>query len=125
MFIVTTSQQPKHAQVDSFENIYSPHMGFQNQSFSRAERRNMSSSLVQNSVRCGLCFYTKFYPVKLNNCIHQFCYECVWYISKREFQQSMAQQDDDDDEPWILLLQPSCPHCDQPSNITDSLIGTS
>jgi hypothetical protein len=98
-------------------------MGFQNQCFSRGQRRIMASSVEKNSFRCGLCFYTKFYPVKLNNCVDQFCYECVWYLAKREFQQSMAQQDDD--EPWIPLLQPSCPHCEKPFDVAECLFGTS
>src|SRR5256885_7619470 len=99
-------------------------MGFQNQFFTRAQRRNMASSLEKNSVQCGLCLSITFHPVKLNNCVHQFCYECVWYLAKREFQRSMAERDDDDDEPWIPLLQPSCPHCDKRFDVPGSLFGT-
>ena len=100
-------------------------MGFQNQSSTRDQRRNMASSLVTNSFRCGLCLHTKFHPVKLNTCVHHFCYQCVWQLAKREFQRSAAQSDDDDDEPWIPLLQPSCPHCDKPFDVAESLFGTS
>ena len=99
-------------------------MGFQNQSYTRDQRREMTSSLVTNSFWCGFCLYTKFHPVKLNKCVHQFCYECVWYLAKREFQGSMA-QNDDDDESWIPLLQPSCPYCDKPFDVAESLFGTS
>jgi hypothetical protein len=100
-------------------------MSFQNQSFSRSQRRNMASSHVRNSVQCGLCLCTTFYPVKLNKCVHHFCYQCVWSLAKHELQRSMTQRDDDDDEPWIPVLEPSCPHCDKTFDVAESLFGTS
>ena len=85
----------------------------------------MASTLKKNSDQCGLCLYTTFHPVTLNQCDHHFCYECVWQLGKREFQRSMAQREDDDDELWIPLLQPSCPYCDEPFDVAESLFGTS
>ena len=108
----------------STTKIYSRNMGFQNQSFSRAQRRTMASSLEKNLIECSLCLSTTCHPVKLNKCAHHFCYQCVWLLAKREFQRAMAASDDDDDDPPIPLLHPSCPHCDKLFDVAESLFGT-